>query len=276
MKDELGDMFKAFEQAAESVLVPGLPVFLRLDGNSFSKFTKQNMVKPFDERFETAMNAAATAVLDYCSGACFAYVQSDEITIILRNDQREETTPFLANRTQKLTSLTAAKASVAFNRSLREQGMDVPDQVFDCRAFTVTPDLTNATVAWRQEDCFRNAISGTLYWKLREDTGRKTATNWMHGKGVDDYLAKLSELEITTADIGEHRLWGRVIQREVYEAFKRDVMPPEAFQKLVEKGHIKDENETVTRGRWTILERTPRFQTEPEFVAEHMGNGSGE
>jgi len=270
MKDELGDKFKAFEAAAESVLEPGLPVFLRLDGNSFSKFTKGNMVKPFDARFEQAMNAAAESVLEYCSGVCFAYVQSDEITVLLRNDQSEKTTPFLANRTQKLASLTAAKASVAFNRSLREQGMEVPDQVFDCRAFTVPEEMTNSVVAWRQEDCFRNAIAGTLYWRMREDTGRKTAHNWMHGKGTGDYLSKLSELGVTTEDIGEHRLWGRVLQREVYTALKSEVMPPDVFQGLVEKGHIKDVNETVTRSRWTVLERTPRFNTEPEFVAQHM------
>ena len=37
--------------------------------------------------FEGAMDAAAMAVIDYCSGAEFCYIQSDEISILLRNDQ---------------------------------------------------------------------------------------------------------------------------------------------------------------------------------------------
>lgn len=270
MKDEKGDLFKAFEKAAEKVLEARKPVVLRLDGNSFSKFTKKHMVKPFDERFEHAMNAACQSVMEYCSGRCFAYVQSDEITVILRNDQSEKTNPFLANRTQKIASLTAAKASVAFNRSLREQGMEVPDQVFDCRVFTVPTEMVNAVVAWRQEDCFRNAVSGVLYWKLRDTAGRKTAHAWMHGKGTGDYLDKLGELGVTTTDIGEHRLRGRVMQREVYEAFKRDFMPPEVFQEHLEKGHIKDYDEVQNRSRWVVLPRTPRFEVEPEFVASHL------
>lgn len=277
MKDEQGDVYKEFEKASETVLKAGLPVFLRLDGNSFSKFTKKHCRKPWDVRFEMAMNEAAREVLKYCSGVCFAYVYSDEITILLRNDQNENTTPFLANRTQKLASLTAAKASVAFNRSLRDQRMDVPDQVFDCRAFTVPRNLdyVNGVLAWRQADCFTNAVSSTLYWKLRSEEGRKTAHNWMHGKGVSDYIDRLLEFGVSKEDIGEERLYGRVIQREVYEVAKKDILPPHVFDRLMAQGHIQDPNETVMRSRWSVLKPTPRFKEEPEFVAQHMGMEEG-
>lgn len=259
MRDTTGDRFKEYEKAGELVLPSREPVILRLDGNSFSKFTKQHFEKPFDDRFEQAMNAAAIAVLEYCSGCYFAYVQSDEISIMLLNDQTEKTSPFLANRTQKLASLCASKASVAFNRSLREQNVGDFDAVFDCRAFVVPEEEVSDLFQWRQEDCYRNGIASTLYHTLRGKWGRKTAHKWMQGKGVRAYIRKLEELGISLDDIGEHRLYGRVIERDTFEVLKKDLMPAEAFQKLLDDGRIKDESETAIRSTWGVQKETPWF-----------------
>src|SRR5690606_6640342 len=147
------------------------PVIIRLDGNSFSRLTRVlKLEKPFDERFNRAMDAAAIAVLEYCSGAQVAYVQSDEITILLRNDQTHETTPFLGNRTQKITSLTAATAAVAFSQALAaELGLEARDGVraiFDARVFVVPPAEVNNVFLWRQFDAFKNSVSTYAYWEL--------------------------------------------------------------------------------------------------------------
>ena len=41
MKDPLGDRMKAFERAAEPAALPrGLPVYARIDGRGFSRFTR--------------------------------------------------------------------------------------------------------------------------------------------------------------------------------------------------------------------------------------------
>jgi len=173
--DSMGDRMKSYETASEQILPIRLPVILRLDGNSFSRFTKVNdFKKPFDEKFDAAMNAAAKAVLSYCSGSCVAYLQSDEMTILLRNNQTVDTDPFLGNRTQKLTSLTAAKASVAFNRALTMFDIDA-QAVFDCRAFVVPHYEVQNVFLWRQFDAFKNCISAYAYYKLKEKYGRKTA-----------------------------------------------------------------------------------------------------
>lgn len=53
--DDLGDRMKfleGFETARR--FLPGLPLYARIDGRGFSKFTK-NMARPFDEQMVRAM-----------------------------------------------------------------------------------------------------------------------------------------------------------------------------------------------------------------------------
>lgn len=162
--------FKDYEDVSDYKLAARLPIILRLDGNSFSKLTKADAFeKPFDPDFISAMTHAAKAVLDYCSGSCVAYVQSDEISILLRNDQTVNTQPFLANRIQKLVSLCAAKASVEFCDTLRSYKSEWLEAVFDCRAFTVPPSEVNNYFLWRQNSCFTNMIHSYAYWEVKKN-----------------------------------------------------------------------------------------------------------
>lgn len=197
---ELAKRMKEYEDTSENTLPARLPIIMRLDGNSFSKL---NYDKPFDERFEVRMRAAAAAVYKYCSGAEFCYTQSDEISILLRNDQTYGTQPFLANRTQKLASLCASKASIEFG------------EAFDCRVFVLPPDEVVNYFLWRQRDCFKNCISSFAYWGLVNKHGRKTAQKMLHGKTTNDRQEIIyHELGINPGvDIPMHRRRGSCLQR---------------------------------------------------------------
>src|SRR5262245_17342108 len=53
--DDLGDRLKAYELAETGrVLDPQLPIYARIDGRSFSTFTR-SMRRPFDSRMAAAM-----------------------------------------------------------------------------------------------------------------------------------------------------------------------------------------------------------------------------
>ena len=55
-KDELGDRMKQYEGMEASVtFMPYLPIVARIDGRSFSKFTKP-FQRPFDSRIMLAMH----------------------------------------------------------------------------------------------------------------------------------------------------------------------------------------------------------------------------
>lgn len=203
---------KGYERASENILPRRLPVILRIDGNSFSKLTR-DMEKPFDPSFEDAMDAAATAVCNYCSGAQLAYVQSDEITVLLRNDQNRDTDPFLGNRTQKLASLTAGTATLAFNDWLEKYTEYRSKRgIFDCRAFVVPPSEVVNVFLWRQLDAFRNFVHSYAYHKLGEKMGKKTAHKLLQGKTVAQMQEVIfQELGVNVNDLPGKR--GRTIER---------------------------------------------------------------
>jgi len=62
--DDLGDRMKSYEsQECDRKFLPGLPVYARIDGRNFSRFTK-NMTRPYDERMSRAMVATASALVE--------------------------------------------------------------------------------------------------------------------------------------------------------------------------------------------------------------------
>ena len=271
---QLGDRMKRYEQAFDQALPARLPVILRLDGNSFSRLTSREAFdKPFDDVFAETMDAAAVAVLEYCSGAQVAYSQSDEISILLRNDQSNDTEPFLANRIQKLTSLCAAKASVAFNRELSANGTDT-EAVFDCRAFVLPPHEVNNYFLWRQRDCFKNCISTFAYWGLRNEYGRKQAHSKLHGLSTDERQELIfQELGVNPNDIDTRFKRGVCVFRERYETELRETLDPEKLDRLLEQGHVDSPEEPVIRSRWVVDEEIPRFGKDQTYINSFLEQG---
>lgn len=170
MKDDLGDRMKAYEAVtAQRRLDPTCPTVARIDGRSFSKFTK-GFVKPFDRVISNAMDATTSALVKN-THADIGYVQSDEITLIWREQEDDRSSMFFDWREQKLVSVLASMAAAEFNWSLLEQlSQDPRDRLkvktqmvrphFDCRVWSV-PDRGEAanTLLWRAQDARRNAIS---------------------------------------------------------------------------------------------------------------------
>ena len=156
-KDDLGDRMKKYEfQETERKFIPRLPVYARLDGRGFSKFTK-GMNRPFDDNFYQCMLNTAIHLVK-STNAKICYFQSDEISLCWDYNN----VPF-DGKIHKINSTLASEATSAFVISAIEY---FPDRVkklvphFDCRVF-VMPDkseIANAFV-WRNNDCTKNAIS---------------------------------------------------------------------------------------------------------------------
>jgi len=157
MIDELGDRMKAYEaKEASRKLIPLLPVMVRIDGRSFSKFTKK-MKKPFDERMSQLM-VDTTKYLCEQSNADLGYVQSDEISLVLYSDSYDKQI-FFNLKIQKLVSQLAALATGYFINNFFDELKTIP--TFDCRVWNV-PNQTEAsnTILWRFKDAVRNSVSG--------------------------------------------------------------------------------------------------------------------
>lgn len=160
-KTNLGDRMKAYESNAEQRLLPKLPIIVRLDGRSFSKFTK-GMERPFDAKFKEAMVETAKHLVKE-THAVVAYTQSDEITLILYTDNVKSGSTMFEGRIQKLTSVFASIATAKFIMEMLEK---FPERInkdkqphFDARAFVV-PSKSEAAncILWRVQDAVKNSI----------------------------------------------------------------------------------------------------------------------
>ena len=163
-------------------------IIVMLDGKNFSTLIKNNFKKPFDDDFINMMNKTAQFLCNNVQGVKFAYVQSDEISLLITDyDTPETDTPF-GGRICKLQSILASLATSEFNKwftlnkwykycvsenkfsdDARISISEVDDFItnmklaqFDCKVWTVPNQ--NEAFAWflyRQLDCVKNSKQQT-------------------------------------------------------------------------------------------------------------------
>ena len=187
-KDSLGDRMKNnYENRAKTYLTRHMPVIIRLDGKAFHTFTR-GMKKPYDEIFHNTMNATMKYLCENIQGCKIGYTQSDEITLLLTDYDTIDTDAWFDNNVQKICSVSASMATMAFNKALRkyadEYYASIWDDIvedwrgseddikycdtlnkavdkgamFDSRCFNIPEDEVTNCFIWRQQDATRNAI----------------------------------------------------------------------------------------------------------------------
>lgn len=144
---------------------------IRVDGKAFHTLTK-NLDKPFDKGFMNTMDYTAQKLVQEIQGAKFAYVQSDEISILLTDFENTTTDAWFDGNIQKMCSVSASIATAYFTH-VSMVGDILP--MFDSRVFTIPEwvEVTNYFI-WRQQDCTRNSIQsvGQAYFSHKELQGK--------------------------------------------------------------------------------------------------------
>src|ERR1035437_6928588 len=79
--DSLGDRMKRYEATTRFLLPRRTYTILRVDGRAFHTWTR-GLEKPYDLNFMYCMDSAAIALCEEIAGSRFAYVQSDEISVL--------------------------------------------------------------------------------------------------------------------------------------------------------------------------------------------------
>ena len=151
-------------------------ILCHIDGRAFSKMIKRKFKLPFDDDFMQMMDDTAAYVCENVQGAKLAYVQSDEINIVITsfkydNDELLNSSPFFDYRLCKMQSIIASLATAKFNqlltlrvinedsdKSIRQQINEIPLIQFDCKCWDVKAyaDMF-AWFKFRQNDCIRNS-----------------------------------------------------------------------------------------------------------------------
>ena len=161
----LGDRMKEYESSSQLRLPRRMPVIIRLDGKAFHTWTK-GLDLPFDDTFIGMMAATAKFLVDNIQGAVFAYGQSDEISIMLRNYDSLNTDPWYDNNIQKIVSVSASLATAKFNE-LAAQHLENPKLAFfDSRVWVMPKEEVVNYFIWRQQDATRNSIRAVAHHYL--------------------------------------------------------------------------------------------------------------
>lgn len=168
-------MKENYEIRSRTYLTRRTPVIIRLDGKAFHTYTK-DLDKPFDEGLIEDMVKTAEFLCSQIQGAKCAYVQSDEISILLTDYDKLHTDAWFDYQVQKMCSVAASMATAKFNqlRLVRRERQFVentkscftktnilitPMAFFDARAFNMPiKDVPNYFHA-RQRDAVKNSIS---------------------------------------------------------------------------------------------------------------------
>jgi tRNA(His) guanylyltransferase len=180
---ELGDRMKTYEDAHRIYLPPRMPVILRVDGKAFHTLTR-GCKEPFDADFGVAMDKTAEALINGIQGVRVAYIQSDEISLLLVNYNTFNSQAWFDGNIQKMVSVSAAIAAVAFTKAWGK------DAHFDSRVFIIPEAEVVNYFVWRQQDATRNSINmvGQSLFSHRELMHKSTSavqemcfqkgTNW--------------------------------------------------------------------------------------------------
>jgi len=195
-KIDLGDRMKQYEKAeAGRRFLPLLPICARIDGRSFSKWTR-GLPRPYDERLSRIMRET-TRWLVAETNALVGYTQSDEISLLFYSDSIKRSV-FFDGRVQKMASVLASLTTARFNALVTEHLPERVDQLatFDCRVWSVpTRDEADNTFLWREQDATKNSISMAAreFYSHRELLDRNSAQlhEMLFAKGVNwnDYPA---------------------------------------------------------------------------------------
>ncbi len=170
-KEAIGQRMKEdYESRTQTHLMRRTYTIIRLDGKAFHTYTK-GFERPYDVNLMRIMDETAIKLCESIQGAKLAYVQSDEISILLTDFESPQTNMWFDGNVQKMTSISAAIATAHFNIGmyLDEDILAPMSKVayFDSRVFQLpyAKETFNYFV-WRQQDATRNSIqmgAQTLY-----------------------------------------------------------------------------------------------------------------
>lgn len=254
----LGSRQKEYELAYDYRITRRLPIIIRIDGRGFSQLTRR-LKKPYCPIMLTLMSNTMLEIAKQIDGVVFAFQQSDEITLVLRNDQTNETEPWFGNRVQKIISVTSSIATYEFNKKL-EVLTDKPELIgkafFDARVFAV-PNTFEAinNLIWRQQDCIKNAVTNAAQSELGIKFGKKTAQKILHKK----HEAARRDLLLNECNI-DFDYYYPAAYRYGVGAYKTP--------KVVESDYG-----SVTRNKWFLDYELPVFSESKEFLLTIIESG---
>lgn len=276
-KDSLGDRMKGYYEDRARISLPRrINTIIRIDGKAFHSYTK-GCQRPFDLELMEDMDQTAIALCSQIQGAKMAYVQSDEISVVLTDYDDISTQAWFDGNIQKMTSIAASIATAKFNtlRVARMLHLDPTDSgftydneymrvdvirisnvlmkptaYFDARVIPI-PEIAEVHnyMVWRQQDATRNSIQmlGQAHFSHKQLEG-------VNCNAIQEKLMTEKGINWNDCPVGFKR--GRVVVKKVFPV--KDMVQPNS-----------QSTDLVYRSKW-VIEEPPIFTQDPEYVKNHV------
>lgn len=266
-KDNLGDRMKTYEYVTRTYLTRRTPVIIRIDMKAGHTFTR-GFDKPFDEVFVKSMQETMKYLCENIEGCVLGYTQSDEITLILCDYKKLTSQAWFDNNIQKICSISASMATLAFNRFFDEITKTYANSVpyygtmypcdeqeriyidnlkksiskgamFDSRVFNIPKEEVNNCLLWRQQDATRNSIQSVAQANFSHKQ--------LEGKNCNELQEMLwQEKGINWNNLPAHLKRGSCCVKSTYT--------------------IEVDGKDVQRSRWIIDNEIPIFSQDTNYV----------
>ena len=264
-----------YENITRYYLTRRMPVIIRIDGRSFHTFTK-GFKKPFDDILVNTMQDTMKYLCENIQGCVLGYTQSDEISLVLTDYAEITTDAWFGNNLQKMCSVSASMATLAFNKFFSEQVQDfmydccneygdsvLPEKqndydfaynvyfkkldtaMFDSRVFTIPKEEVCNYLIWRQQDATRNSIQsvGQANFSQKE----------LHGKSCNNIQDMLM-------------LQKGINWNDYSTTLKRGSCCIKADDSLTEYDEVGNICDYISRSKWVIDNEIPIFTQDRNYV----------
>jgi tRNA(His) 5'-end guanylyltransferase len=232
---------KRYEMATR--LPDNTPLILRLDGRAFHTLTRQ-FEKPYDLNFIAMMDAVGTAVCESVQNCRLAYLQSDEISVLILN--RIESSCWFDNQIQKICSISSSLAASVATKFAIERGFRFKEICFDSRVNVYPPKEVVNYFIWRQKDWERNSIqmlARSLYTHKQ-----------LNGK---------SQVEMHDMIFAKGQNWN-----DLPAILKRGRCVVKI--KTTEEIHNQHFDGPVERSRWVVDQKIPIFTKDKNYIEKRL------
>lgn len=280
-RSDLANRMKEFyEQIPKIKLMRRTPVIIRIDGKAFHTFTS-GFKRPFDDILIKTMQETTKYLCENIQGCVLGYTQSDEITLVLVDYQKFETSAWFDYEVQKMCSIAASMTTMAFNKffldnvdisyqkEFYERGLDqgctlsefdkleaeyeiyynkVNKAMFDARVFNIPKEEVTNCIYWRQLDASRNSVQMVGQANFSHKELQNKTCNM-----IQDML--MTQKGINWNDLPTYQKRGTCVIKESYI----DASP-------------NSTNSESVRTRWVIDTEIPQFKGEGREYIEKLIN----
>lgn len=249
---KLKDRIESYQNQSQFKLLNKLPIIMVVNGKAFDKTTSL-LDKPYSNVLAECLASTALKLCSEIEGCLFCYQHNDEIVLVSRNDQAIDTSPWLDNKIQKISSIISSIATLHFNNCITSTDLNLlGESYFTAHVFTV-PNIVEAinTIIYKQQHNFYTSIQFACFYELLRKYDKNTIKEMIQGLSFDEKVDLLhQECEI---DFNQYPM-----------SFRRGI----AFYKQPKV--IGD----MMKNKWVINNELPIFTKDQSFLSNIFKNGT--